>query len=162
MTDDIYDVSPVLKWCEEYQRNMHSLELELKNVTRGYIAYKTQLEALMTDMDIPKISIDMCWIREIVYGNKIYVGRLADDPMCTLKLGSYVEFFNEGQAVIVKIVGYEWFPTFEDILKSNHIGLDNTLPGVSSIVEGVGVFRMHYSDEDELKHGVVAIHIKKI
>lgn len=41
-------------------------------------------------------------------------------------------------------------------------GLENVLPGVKSIEEGIQVYRRFYDEEKEKKYGVVAIEIEPL
>jgi len=41
-------------------------------------------------------------------------------------------------------------------------GIENVLPGVKNIEEGVQIYRQFYSEEREKKYGVVAIEVEPI
>jgi len=58
---------------------------------------------------------------------------------------------------ILEIVHYS---TFREMIIGEK--LENVLPIVETIDEGVNIYREFYSEEDELKMGVVAIRIKEI
>ena len=60
------------------------------------------------------------------------------------------------RAVVTDVRHYK---SFEDYLSSE--GLRTTLPGVTSIQEGVAVYRQFYSSADEAEHGVVAVEFQR-
>ncbi|KAA0065665.1 centromere-associated protein E isoform X1 [Cucumis melo var. makuwa] len=51
------------------------------------------------------------------------------------------------------------YPSFYAMLKAE--SLDNVLPGVKTLTDGVQVYRKFYSEEKELSNGVLGIHVKK-
>lgn len=60
----------------------------------------------------------------------------------------------------VKVLAITYHSCFHDYLKC--YGLQNCLPGMESINEGVSVYREFYSVETEQKHGVMAIQFELI
>lgn len=50
------------------------------------------------------------------------------------------------------------YPRFEEMIEAE--GLHNVLPGVTSIAEGVRVYRQFYSTEQEAQFGVVGLRVQ--
>lgn len=50
------------------------------------------------------------------------------------------------------------YPSFSEYLLGE--GLRRTLPGVSSLAEGIAAYRRFYSEQEEQAHGVVAVELR--
>lgn len=96
------------------------------------------------------------YLEQIESGQKTVEGRLAKSKYTTLVPGNKIRFNNRLNVSIVAIKHYTSF-----LLMIQSEGLERVLPGVSSLKEGVDVYRQFYTEEDEKIHGVVAITITK-
>lgn len=64
------------------------------------------------------------------------------------------------RSISVKVIAITFHSCFHDYLRC--YGLQNCLPGMTSINEGVSVYREFYSVETEQKQGVMAIQFELI
>jgi ASC-1-like (ASCH) protein len=104
------------------------------------------------------------WFTYIEEGKKTIEGRLSKGDFAEMKVGDHITFTNEEKgdkrSYTIMITEIKPYPTFETYLKES--GLENCLPGVNSIEEGVAIYHQYYSVEEELQYGVRAIHMKKL
>ncbi|BAA29429.1 ASCH domain-containing protein [Pyrococcus horikoshii] len=98
------------------------------------------------------------YIELIKAGKKKIEGRLYDEKRRQIKPGDIIIF--EGGKLKVKVKGIRVYSSFKEMLEKE--GIENVLPGVKSIEEGVKVYRQFYDEEREKKYGVVAIEIEPI
>lgn len=109
------------------------------------------------------------WYTAIRTGAKTVEGRLGTDKFRSLQPGAVLlirRSAGKGSraashaaapplvAVVVKTTQYASF--FEYLTQE---GLARTLPGTGSLADGVAVYRHFYSQDQERRHGVFAIHI---
>ena len=106
------------------------------------------------------ITVAAPWFKHIKKGRKTVEGRLNKGKFSELGPGSVLVIAEKGShidkvvAVVVKVKKY---PDFKTYLVQE--GLASTLPGITSIEEGVAVYRRFYSEEQEKEYGVLAICI---
>ncbi|USG99487.1 ASCH domain-containing protein [Thermococcus argininiproducens] len=97
------------------------------------------------------------YLRLIKEGKKKIEGRLYDEKRRQVKPGDTIIF--EGK-LRVKVKALRVYPSFREMLSEE--GVENVLPGVKTIEEGVQIYRQFYTEEEEKKYGVVAIEIESI
>lgn len=108
------------------------------------------------------LGIHRCWADAIKSGKKTVEGRLCrpgsvaanvqvNDVLTFVIRGTNCECFS---AIVLKVTHYN---TTDKYLKSE--GLNNCLPGVATIEEGIAIYREFYSEKDEQQYGMVAIEI---
>ena len=97
------------------------------------------------------------YLRAIAEGRKRIEGRLYDEKRQAIKPGDEIVFENKLVCVVKDLRVY---PSFREMLERE--GIENVLPGVESIEEGVRVYRRFYSEEKERKYGVVAIEVEPV
>jgi len=97
------------------------------------------------------------YLKAIAGGKKRIEGRLYDEKRQRIRPGDEVIFENRLMCVVKDVRVYS---SFREMLEKE--GLENVLPGVGSIEEGVKVYRRFYSEEKEKKYGVAAIEIEPI
>ncbi|WP_457753345.1 ASCH domain-containing protein [Thermococcus sp.] len=97
------------------------------------------------------------YLKLIAEGKKKIEGRLYDEKRRQIKPGDIIIF--EGK-LKVKVKDIRVYPSFREMLKKE--GLENVLPGIKSIEEGVRIYRQFYTEEEEKKWGVAAIEIEPI
>ena len=97
------------------------------------------------------------YLRLIKEGKKKIEGRLYDEKRRQIKPGDTIIF--EGK-LKVKVKALRLYPSFREMLSEE--GLGNVLPGIKTIEEGIQIYRQFYTEEEEKKHGVVAIEIEPI
>ncbi|ASJ05551.1 ASCH domain-containing protein [Thermococcus barossii] len=97
------------------------------------------------------------YLRAIAEGRKRIEGRLYDEKRQAIRPGDEIVFENKLVCVVKDLRVY---PSFREMLERE--GIENVLPGVESIEEGVRVYRRFYSEEKERKYGVVAIEVEPV
>ena len=60
----------------------------------------------------------------------------------------------------VRVLNAVIYDSFADYLR--YEGLARTLPGVTSLEQGLSIYRKFYSEEDEKKHKVLAIRFERM
>ena len=102
------------------------------------------------------------WFSLIKAGLKKVEGRLNVGNVRDMKKGDYITFRNSysgfARVMRVRITSIGRYKSFEDYLCGE--GLENALPTIDSIEEGIAVYRKYFSEEDEKKYGVAAIRIQ--
>ena len=88
-------------------------------------------------------------------GKKKVEGRLYDEKRQKLQVGDVIVF--EGK-LRVKVKALRRYASFKEMLEKE--GLENVLPNVGSIEEGIKIYRQFYDEEREKKYGVVAIEVE--
>ncbi len=146
-------------------------ETKFKNVFyKKYLKYKEKYLVLknqqvggsndcQADWDV---HVSLPWYNLIKEGKKTVEGRPKRNTFAQMKIGQVVKFFNKelNESFCVKIVGISEHKTFEDMIRSN--GIDNVLPGIRNIDEGVQVYMQYYNKEIESEFGVVGIRVQII
>ncbi|NJE05541.1 ASCH domain-containing protein [Thermococcus sp. M36] len=97
------------------------------------------------------------YLKAIAEGRKKVEGRLYDEKRQRIRPGDTIIFENKLMCVVKDIRVYS---SFSEMLGKE--GLENVLPGVESIEEGVRVYRRFYSEEKEKKYGVAAIEVEPV
>jgi len=97
------------------------------------------------------------YLKAIAAGKKRIEGRLYDEKRQAIKPGDEIIFENKLMCVVKDVRIYS---SFKEMLEKE--GLENVLPGVKSIEEGVKVYRRFYSEEKEKKYGVAAIEVEPV
>ena len=103
------------------------------------------------------------WYTHVKNSKKIVEGRLYDSKLeDQLKIDPIIKFWNNDKTefVIVQVLKLTTYLTFEEMLNTE--GLDNVLPNVETIKEGIAIYREYYSDEEEMERNVLAISLKKL
>lgn len=108
------------------------------------------------------ITLKQPWLGLIRDGKKTIEGRLNRGIFSKLRIGDKVLWLNKhsGEKVLTKIVSLNRYDTFREMISDN--GIENILPGIDSIEEGVNVYGRYYSDEDQRENGVIALGIEVI
>lgn len=94
------------------------------------------------------------WLESIKSGKKTVEGRLGLGRSAHLKSGDVIIFNHDA---VCKVKSVEKYPTFKDLLEKE--GIDKVLPGISSVDEGVKVYREFYDEPREKEHGAIAIRL---
>ncbi len=97
------------------------------------------------------------YLRAIAEGKKKVEGRLYDEKRQGIKPGDTIIFENKLMCVVKDVRVYS---SFREMLESE--GIENVLPGVESVEEGIMVYRRFYSEEKEKKYGVAAIEVEPV
>lgn len=97
------------------------------------------------------------WLARLMDGSKKFEGRVFRGDFAAMKVGEYVEFYDEEAHAVFKILSLDRYDDFADMLENK--GIAAVLPGCRSIVDGVKVYAQYYADEEVREHGVVAIGV---
>ena len=117
---------------------------------------------LNTNTLIKEFDVADPWISLICQRKKVIEGRLNKSKFANLKKGDIIKFFNNdvNKQCLVKIVRIINYVSFEEYLVQE--GLKRTLPGITSLNDGINIYRQFYSKEQEDEFSILAIYIKKI
>lgn len=96
------------------------------------------------------------WAGHIAAGRKTVEGRLRRGLYAGLAPGDTIRVNGDALCTVTRVSHYA---TLEEYLGAE--GLAATLPGVTSIEDGVRVYRQFYAEEDERAHGVLAIELAR-
>ncbi len=109
-----------------------------------------------------EVHVSLPWYNLIKEGKKTVEGRPKRNTFAQMKVDQVVKFFNKelNESFCAKITRVTEHKTFEDMIRSN--GIDNVLPGIRNIDEGVQVYMQYYNKEIESEFGVVGIHVTLI
>lgn len=108
------------------------------------IRYKDHLE----------MNVSEPYYSQIKSGQKIIEGRMSSKRFREIKKGDRILINKKLPAFVDEVMN---FASFEDMF--NHYGLENCLPSVSSLKEGLDIYEKFYSKDDIRKHGVIAIKL---
>ena len=64
------------------------------------------------------------------------------------------------EIIRVKIIDIKKFSNFNDLLSFDENSLNDTLPFVNSLEEGIKLYNGFYKEADILKYGVVSLKLK--
>jgi ASC-1-like (ASCH) protein len=104
------------------------------------------------------------WFSLVAEGKKTSEGRLNTSCYAKLQQQDRILFHNgegpERREVVVEVVSTVQYDSFAELIVGE--GLQHVLPSpdVETVEQGVAVYRRFYSEEAELKSGVVAIRIR--
>jgi len=65
---------------------------------------------------------------------------------------------DSAKVVTAVVTGVNAYSSFEELLSQE--GLARTLPGTDTIASGVATYRAFYTEEQERRNGVLAIHLR--
>ena len=109
-------------------------------------------------------SFDCCepWYSFIKDGMKVVEGRLCNHKYCDLISGDIIQLNNEDNTdfIILSVITVTKYSSFKCMLEAETI--ERVLPGILSIEDGVNVYRQFYSQNLEIKKGVIAITVKLV
>jgi len=97
------------------------------------------------------------YLKAIAEGRKKVEGRLYDEKRQGIRPGDTIIFENKLMVVVKDVRVYS---SFREMLENE--GLENVLPGVKSIEEGLKIYRKFYSEEKEKRYGVAAIEVEPV
>jgi ASC-1-like (ASCH) protein len=105
------------------------------------------------------------WIKEIPFNNilsnkKTIEGRLNKGIFKKLNSDDIIKLSCKNNFCKVKITKINKFSNFNDFLMNESI--NNILPDIKNVSEGIKKYHTYYSPEKEIKYGVLGIHIKLI
>lgn len=105
-------------------------------------------------MKIIDINVQEPYFSSILSGEKIVEGRLNKGKFLDLQIGDILRINSE---VEFKVLEKNIYPNFREMIEKE--GLKNVIPDKKTIEDAVDIYRKFYTEEDELKYGVVGIKI---
>lgn len=114
-------------------------------------------------MNTHKFNVSEPWFTLISLGLKKVEGRKNTGKFKEMRVGEIIEWQNNDfthRSVKTRIIGKMVYKSFRDYLEKE--GLNNCLPGIPNIEDGVSVYYKYYTKEDENNYGVVAIRLERI
>jgi ASC-1-like (ASCH) protein len=105
-----------------------------------------------------KIACAEPWFGKICNSQKRIDGR-SGPKYDTIRVGDKISFDCKLKSVLCKVTRVTRYPSFYHLLMTE--GLDNVLPGIKTIEEGLKIYKRFYSEEFERQHGVIAIEIQE-
>src|SRR5258706_9383529 len=94
------------------------------------------------------------WFQYIKTERKKIEGRLNKGDFINLHLKDKILFFNNNENILVEIVKINHFINFREMLEIE--GLNNVLPDIKTIEDGLNVYYQYFNMNDEKKYGVIA------
>lgn len=102
------------------------------------------------------------WFSLIKLGIKTKEGRLNKGTFQNIKIGDIITFENDDfkykRTIIVEITNITIYTTFREYLKKEQ--LSECLPSVDTIEEGIKVYNIFYSKEEEERYGILCLKFK--
>ncbi|EEE51942.1 hypothetical protein OsJ_33576 [Oryza sativa Japonica Group] len=132
-------------WSEEREREWEAVVLEKGNeLKRMYDAVEFELH------------VQEPYFTQLRAGTKKVEGRLAAGNYNRIAEGSLLLF---NKCLLLNVQAIRKYASFSEMLQAEMIS--EVLPGISSIEQGVGVYRKFYTEEKESFYGVLAISVSK-
>jgi ASC-1-like (ASCH) protein len=103
------------------------------------------------------MNLKYIYLKAIEEEKKTVEGRLNKGLFARLKVDDVIIFHCNDKQITVKITEINHYNTFREYLETE--GLENCLPGVKTVSDGIEVYRQWYSEEDEKLYKVVAIRV---
>ena len=100
------------------------------------------------------------WFSFVRDGIKTVEGRLNKGDWGKMKKGDIVTFENNEESIDTMIIDVILYDSFQEMLAGESV--EATLPGVQNIEDSIDLYKKLYSDDQEQKHGVIAIRFKLI
>lgn len=111
-----------------------------------------------------KITVNDPWFTFIKSGSKKYEGRCYWKSVLNYKVGDILIIHHHTDSTVeplqVKIISLLLFKTFEEALQK--LPIEEILPDIKSIEEGINIYLKFYSLETQYKYGVCMIEIATI
>ena len=108
------------------------------------------------------LQVNTVYFTSIASGKKTVEGRLNKPPISSIKVNETIRFldvFDHKRHVDVKAIRLQAYSSFHEMLEKE--GLENCLPGITDLNEGVKIYHDFPSyKENEKQLGVLAIGIQ--
>jgi len=116
-------------------------------------------------MYTPKYTKDLSepWFTLVNCGKKTVEGRINQGSFEKMDVGDIIKWTNNidlstERSILTKIIDKIKYTTFEEYLIAE--GLNNCLPGITNITQGLDVYFKFYNKEQEKEYGVIAFRLK--
>lgn len=154
---NITDEKDYAKYYSQHVDEEEILDLK-KKLGYGFLGFHIEF---VHEYKVLRKSLKDPWFTHIKNGKKKVEGRLNKDNVSNINKLDRIIWMKSGDEenqFSTIITNLKCYSTFEEMLERE--GLKNVLPGIKSIEEGVKIYNKFYSKEDEIKYGVLAIHLE--
>jgi ASC-1-like (ASCH) protein len=103
---------------------------------------------------VHEINVDDIWFSHILAGRKTIEGRLCKSKFKFIKRDDDVII---NQKLKKNVSDVRFYSSLEEYLRNER--LNNCLPGIETIEEGIMIYRKFYTETDEKAYGIVAIEL---
>lgn len=134
----------------------------MKKKSKLFSAHTFKKSNFPTDFD-GKMDMEIAdrWFKFIQSGDKVVEGRVLKTKFLTLVTGTILNITNESNENIrCRVIDIRPYSSFRKYLEQE--GLRRTLPGVSTVAEGLDVYAQYFPPGLDEKLGVIAIEMVKI
>uniref|UniRef100_A0A0D9XR28 ASCH domain-containing protein n=1 Tax=Leersia perrieri TaxID=77586 RepID=A0A0D9XR28_9ORYZ len=131
-------------------------EMEKEREWEGVVLEKGGELKRMYDDVVFELHVQEPYFTQLRAGTKKVEGRLAAGNYNRIAEGSLLLF---NKCLLLNVQAVRKYGSFSEMLRTEMIS--EVLPGISSIEEGVGVYRKFYTEEKESLYGVLAISVSK-
>jgi len=111
-----------------------------------------------------KMTLNSPWYELVRDGIKTYEGRCNWKTTKEYKIGDTLEISHHVDKThptyCVKIIDILHFKDFEEALQT--LGLENTLPTIKTIDDGISIYHQYHKQSTQDTHGVCMIHVLKL
>ena len=107
-----------------------------------------------------EINVSDPWFNKIKTGKKTVEGRLNKGVFKEIKPNDIIKVKNDKNYFYIKVIKTTKYETFSDMIINK--GLENVLPDIKTLDDGVAVYRQFYSEDKENEFKVLAITVKVI
>lgn len=110
-------------------------------------------------MTIYEKNVSEPWFTLIKLKIKSVEGRLNKEDYKKMEIGDYIIFTNNDMGFKrkfkIKIINIAYYDTFQVYLETET--LENCLPGINSMKQGLDIYYKYYTKDDELKYKIKAL-----
>lgn len=144
-------------YAEYYSKfvDLHEI-LQLKR-DQGFGMLGLHIE-FIREYQILKKNVQEPWFSHIKSGKKKVEGRLNKSWVSTLQKIDRIIWADADSQFSTIVEDLKHYGSFKEMLEKE--GIQNVLPGIDTIEDGVQIYRKFYSEADEKKFGVIGIHLK--
>jgi ASC-1-like (ASCH) protein len=128
-----------------------------ENVKEGYKSLMgtfPKVKKIKCKKFVHEMNVDDIWFSHILEGRKTIEGRLCKGKYKFIKRDDDIII---NQKLRKNISNVRFYPSFEEYLRNEE--LNNCLPGIETIEEGIMIYRKFYTKKDEKTYGIVAIEL---
>jgi ASC-1-like (ASCH) protein len=145
-----------LKYLELNNQNGGSKKMKKNKINTNNKYYKMDVKKYIENVSEP-------WFTLISLGLKTVEGRKNKGRFKEMQVGEIIEWTNNDfnpRSTLTRITRKQEYDTFKEYLETE--GLDQCLPGITSLENGLSVYFKYFTKEDEKEFGVIAIGLELI
>jgi ASC-1-like (ASCH) protein len=154
---NINNESDYAKYYSKFVDEKEILKLK-RELGYGFLAFHIEF---VHEYKILRKKIQEILFKSIKTGKKKIVAKINTSWVEDLDKLDRITWLNDNDAlkhISTYVTDLKCYSTFEEMLEKE--GLKNVLPGIETIDEAINIYNKFYSAEDEMKYGIVAIHLE--